>query len=50
MFGIPGLSEYGVRAADFAEIVAKSAVSSSMKGNPISLTAGELRDILAAAL
>ncbi len=48
--GIPGLASCGVQAADFAEIVAKSSVSSSMKGNPIVLTAEELTAILQAAL
>ncbi|MYD10704.1 MAG: iron-containing alcohol dehydrogenase [Chloroflexi bacterium] len=49
-FGIPGLSAYGVREADFDDIVAKARVSSSMKGNPIALTAVELTEILRAAL
>ena len=49
-FGIPGLGDYGVRAEDFDEIVAKSSVSSSMKGNPIALSAVELTEILHAAL
>ena len=46
IFDIPGLGAYGVREADFAEIVAKSSVASSMKGNPIALTADELSAIL----
>ena len=50
MFGIPGLSAYGVAEVDFDEIVAKSSASSSMKGNPIKLSADELRAILEAAL
>ena len=50
IFGIPGLGAYGAREADFAEIVEKSSASSSMKGNPIALTAEELTAILAAAL
>ena len=50
IFGIPGLGEIGVRAEDFDEIVEKSAVSSSMKGNPITLTTEELKSILTAAL
>ena len=49
-FGIPGLGAYGLRAEDFDEIVAKSSVSSSMKGNPIELGAEELTAILQAAL
>ena len=50
IFGIPGLGDIGARAADFEEIVAKSAASSSMKGNPITLTADELSWILETAL
>ena len=50
IFGIPALSGYGVRAEDFDEIVAKSSASSSMKGNPIELSAVELTEILRAAL
>ena len=47
---VPGLGEFGVTEADFAEIVAKSQVSSSMKGNPLPLTDEELVDILEKAL
>lgn len=50
IFSIPGLGAYGVRQDDFAEIVEKSSVSSSMKGNPIVLNADELTAILRAAL
>ena len=50
IFAIPGLGAIGVREEDFAEIVDKSSVSSSMKGNPLPLTAAELRGILSAAL
>ena len=45
-FGIPGLEAYGVQTAEYDIIIEKSSVSSSMKGNPISLTAAELRAIL----
>ena len=48
-FGIPGLGAYGVDPAEYGDIVAKSSVSSSMKGNPITLSAEQLRAILAAA-
>ena len=48
-FDIPALGAYGLRAADFDEIVEKSSISSSMKGNPIALTHSELRSILEAA-
>ncbi len=50
LFAIPGLGAVGVKADDFAEIVEKSSRSSSMKGNPISLSADELTAILSAAL
>ncbi len=48
--GIPPLSNYGVRREHFPEIVDKSARASSMKGNPIPLTADELAEILEQAL
>ena len=38
------------KADDFDEIVEKSSISSSMKGNPIVLGADELKTILQAAL
>ncbi|MEZ4656973.1 MAG: iron-containing alcohol dehydrogenase [Caldilineaceae bacterium] len=47
---VPGLVSYGVTEAHFADIIAKSKNSSSMKGNPILLTEDELAEILAAAL
>ena len=47
---VPGLGSYGMTAADIPSLVAKAAVSSSMKGNPIVLTHEELRDILERAL
>ena len=50
VFGIPGLGDYGVQRDDFDEIVEKSSTSSSMKGNPIVLSADELKTILQAAL
>ena len=48
--GIPPLGAWGVRAADVPEVVAKAAAASSMKGNPLPLTAAELEAVLAAAL
>jgi alcohol dehydrogenase class IV len=47
---IPPLRIYGVKSEDFPEIVAKSANSSSMKGNPIVLNDDELTEILERAL
>jgi alcohol dehydrogenase class IV len=49
-FRIPALTEYGVSKADIAVLVQKSTVASSMKANPIQLTAAELADILEKAL
>jgi alcohol dehydrogenase class IV len=47
---IPPLSDYGLQTADFPEVIEKSAVASSMQGNPIRLTEGEMRAILEKAL
>ena len=49
-FAIPGLGAYGIEAKDFDRIVAQSAVSSSMKGNPLPLEQAELHAILHEAL
>jgi alcohol dehydrogenase class IV len=46
----PPLSTYGVTADDFPLIIEKAAKSSSMKGNPITLTAAEMEEILKRAL
>lgn len=48
--GIPPLRQYGVKEAHFETLIEKSAHSSSMKGNPISLTNEELYQILAQAI
>jgi alcohol dehydrogenase class IV len=47
---VPPLSSYGVTEDDFSLIVEKASQSSSMKGNPIALSAEEIREILAQAL
>jgi alcohol dehydrogenase class IV len=47
---VPGFAGYGVRERDLADIVAKARSSSSMKGNPISLTDLELTAVLTHAL
>jgi alcohol dehydrogenase class IV len=47
---IPPLSDYGLQTADFPEVVEKSAVASSMQGNPIRLSKGQMRAILEKAL
>ena len=43
---VPRLAVYGITAADIPDIVAKSQQASSMKANPIPLTADELSAIL----
>lgn len=47
---IPPLGAYGITAADLDDLVQKAAQTSSMKGNPIPLTADELREIATRAL
>ena len=47
---IPGLAAFGLTPADFPGLVADAARASSMKANPLPLTAAELTDILHAAL
>lgn len=47
---IPPLSSYGFGSGDMDAIIPKVLVSSSMKGNPLPLTANELRSALEQAL
>jgi alcohol dehydrogenase class IV len=47
---VPGLRAYGLGEADFGEVIEKSSRASSMKGNPVALTADDLRDILTQAM
>ncbi len=47
---VPGFAAYGMAEADLADVVAKAMPSSSMKGNPVVLTEGELVEILRLAL
>ncbi|MBN1201634.1 MAG: iron-containing alcohol dehydrogenase [Anaerolineae bacterium] len=47
---VPVLSSFGLTRGDFDTLIEKSAVSSSMKGNPIKLTADDMRAILDRAL
>jgi alcohol dehydrogenase class IV len=46
---IPGLRTYGITPSDFPQIVEKAQNASSMKANPITLTADELIRILETA-
>lgn len=47
---VPGLAAYGLAPADFPVIIEKTSRSSSMRGNPIKLTAEEMTEILEQAL
>jgi alcohol dehydrogenase class IV len=47
---IPPLSSYGIQERDVATLVEKASRASSTKGNPITLTADELREVLTRAL
>jgi len=47
---VPSLSTFGIKEENFPLIVEKSRNASSMKGNPISLTDEELREILRRAI
>lgn len=44
--GIPPLSQYGLRAADFPAVIDASARASSMQGNPVALARDEMASIL----
>lgn len=46
---IPALAAYGMTQDDWLAVIEKSAVASSMKANPIQLTADEMGEILAKA-
>ena len=48
-FEIPPLRAYGVEEGHIPELVAKAAKASSMKGNPIELTADELTEMVTRA-
>jgi alcohol dehydrogenase class IV len=47
---VPGLGAHGMRAADIPALVDKAKQASSMKGNPLPLTDGELTEIAQRAL
>jgi len=44
--GVPGLDRYGLTDGEMAPLIEKSAVASSMKGNPIALSEDEMRQIV----
>jgi alcohol dehydrogenase class IV len=43
---IPGLSAYGITAADVPGIVERAAKASSMKGNPVTLMREEMVEVV----
>jgi alcohol dehydrogenase class IV len=47
---IPPLSSYGIQEGDVPTLVEKASRASSTKGNPITLTMDELREVLASGL
>ena len=47
---VPGFARYGMDASDLADILTRAMPSSSMKGNPVSLTEAELSAIMTDAL
>lgn len=47
---VPSLSNYGMTQDDIPTLVEKAAKSSSMKGNPVTLTLDELQEILTRAM
>ena len=47
---VPPLNSYGITPAHIAALVEKATAASSMKGNPLPLTADELKTILTTAL
>jgi alcohol dehydrogenase class IV len=47
---IPPLSSYGIQEQDVPTLVEKASRASSTKGNPITLTFDELREVLTGAL
>ena len=46
----PSLATYGIGRDDVDDLVSAATRASSMRGNPIVLEAGELRDVLLSAL
>jgi alcohol dehydrogenase class IV len=50
LLGVPQLGAFGIRPEQADEIAAKAARSSSMQGNPVSLSDDELRAIVMAAI
>ena len=50
LLAVPGLAPSGIRPEQAGDVAAKAAASSSMQGNPVALSDGELRAIVLRAL
>ena len=50
LLAVPGLASSGIRPEQAGDVAAKAAASSSMQGNPVTLTDGDLRAIVLQAL
>ena len=50
LLAVPGLATFGIRPQHADEIAAKALTSSSMQGNPVALSHGDLNAILLRAL
>ena len=50
VLNVPPLGTYGLAARDFPDLIEKSQVASSTKGNPVKLTPAEMEEILAKAM
>jgi alcohol dehydrogenase class IV len=50
LLGVPGLAAFGLGPGQADDVAAKAMTSSSMQGNPVTLSHGELKDVLLQAL
>jgi alcohol dehydrogenase class IV len=50
LLGVPGLAALGLGPGDADDIAAKAMTSSSMRGNPVTLSHGDLKAIVLEAL
>jgi alcohol dehydrogenase class IV len=50
LLAVPGLGAFGIRSQHADEIAAKALISSSMQGNPVALSHGDLEAVLRRAL
>lgn len=50
LLAVPGLAAYGLRPEHTDDIVAKAAAASSTRGNPVTLTADDLHEVLTKAM